>query len=44
MTSPIGFDIALTNIEATLIQRFINIVQRCFDVVSCRELTLYQIK
>ena len=32
--NPIGFNIALTNVEATLKQRCINVVQRCFDVVS----------
>ena len=29
-----GFDIALTNVEVTLKQHCINIVQRCFDIVS----------
>ena len=34
ITSPIGFNIGLTNVDARLKQRCINVVQRCFDVVS----------
>ena len=34
ITSPIGFNIALTEVEALLKQRCINIVQRCFHAVS----------
>ena len=33
-TSPIGFNIAFTNVDARLKQRCINVVQLCFDVVS----------
>ena len=34
ITSPIGFNIALTNVDTRLKQRCTNVVQHCFDVVS----------
>ena len=33
ITSPIGFNIALTNVNARLKQRCTNFVQRCFELV-----------
>ena len=41
--SPIGFNIALTNIHARLKQRCINVVQRCFDIAStlCNVVSMY---
>ena len=34
ITSPIGFYIALTKVDASLIRRCINVEQRCFDFVQ----------
>ena len=46
INSPIGFNIALTNVDARLKQRFINVVPTLCNVVSMlfqrRTLTLYQ--
>ena len=46
ITSPIGFNIALTNVDARLKQHCINVVPKLCNVVftlfQCRALTLYQ--
>ena len=46
ITSPIGFNISLTNVDARLKQRCINVVSTLYNVVlmlfQCRALTLYQ--